>query len=74
MFWMVVAPELVLAWAVRQFFAAKDMRDAYNNSREGEKSLLRLEFAHMVNFEQAYRLGANGRWRMAIYLAWGALP
>ena len=36
MFWMVVAPELVLAWAVRQFFAAKDMRDAYNNSREGK--------------------------------------
>ena len=42
MFWMVVAPELVLAWAVRQFFAAKDIRDAYNNSREGEWSPLRL--------------------------------
>src|SRR6266540_6687860 len=27
MFWMIVAPELVLAWAVRQFFAAKDIRD-----------------------------------------------
>lgn len=30
MFWMVIAPELVLAWAVRQFFAAKDIRDRYN--------------------------------------------
>src|SRR6266571_4578218 len=36
MFWMIVAPELVLAWAVRQFFAAKDIRDTYNNSREGK--------------------------------------
>ena len=40
MFWMVVAPELVLAWAVRQFFAAKDIRDTYNYSREGERSPL----------------------------------
>src|SRR6266571_9113800 len=36
MFWMIIAPELVLAWAVRQFFAAKDIRDTYNNSREGK--------------------------------------
>ena len=33
MFWMVVAPELVLAWAVRQFFAAKDIRDTYNERK-----------------------------------------
>ena len=33
MFWMVVAPELVLAWAVRQFFAAMDIRDTYNGWR-----------------------------------------
>jgi len=39
MFWMIIAPELVLAWAVRQFYAAKDIRDAYNNSRVGEKSI-----------------------------------
>jgi hypothetical protein len=31
MFWMITAPELVLAWAVRQFFAARDIRDEYNN-------------------------------------------
>ena len=31
MFWMIIAPELVLAWAVRQFFAAKEIRDEYNN-------------------------------------------
>jgi len=42
MFWMIVAPELVLAWAVRQFFAAKKIRDAYNNSREGKYGQLRL--------------------------------
>jgi len=48
MFWMIIAPELVLAWAVRQFFAAKDIRDIYNKCREGKckKSLLRLEVAH----------------------------
>jgi len=35
MFWMIVAPELVLAWAVRQFFDAKDIRDTYNESYPG---------------------------------------
>jgi len=30
MFWMIIAPELVLAWAVRQFFAAMDIRDTHN--------------------------------------------
>ena len=35
MFWMIVAPELVLAWAVRQFFAARQIRDEYNRSRPG---------------------------------------
>jgi len=33
---MIVAPELVLAWAVKQFFAAKDIRDTYNESQPGE--------------------------------------
>jgi len=36
MFWMIIAPELVLGWAVRQFFAAKDIRDGYNESHTGE--------------------------------------
>lgn len=35
MFWMIIAPELVLAWAVRQFFAARQIRDEYNQSRPG---------------------------------------
>ena len=35
MFWMIIAPELVLAWAARQFFAAKEIRDVYNESRPG---------------------------------------
>ena len=35
MFWMIVAPELVLAWAVRQFFAAREIRDEYNKKYPG---------------------------------------
>jgi hypothetical protein len=35
MFWMIIAPELVLAWAVRQFFAAREIRDAYNERYPG---------------------------------------
>ena len=38
MFWMVIAPELVLAWAVRQFFGARQIRDEYNRSRPGKSS------------------------------------
>jgi hypothetical protein len=29
-FWTIVAPELVLAWAVRQWFAAREIRNIYN--------------------------------------------
>ena len=46
MFWMVVAPELVLAWAVRQFFAAKDIRDTYNESHPGASSHLNGHHRH----------------------------
>ena len=35
MFWMIIAPELVLAWAVRQFFAAREIRDEYNRRYPG---------------------------------------
>jgi hypothetical protein len=35
MFWMIIAPELVLAWAVRQFFAAREIRDEYNRRHPG---------------------------------------
>ena len=35
MFWMIIAPELVLAWAVRQFFAAREIRDMYNQRYPG---------------------------------------
>jgi len=73
MFWMIVAPELVLAWAVRQFFVAKEIRDTYNDSREGKCGQLLLR-AHTANFEQDYRPGSNGHWHMATYLAWVALP
>jgi len=30
MFWSIIAPELILAWAVRQWFAAREVRDSYN--------------------------------------------
>ena len=33
MFWTIVAPELILGWAVRQWFAAKETRDLYNKHR-----------------------------------------
>ena len=35
MFWTVVAPELILAWAVRQWFAAREAKDVFNNSVRG---------------------------------------
>jgi hypothetical protein len=35
MFWMIIAPELVLGWAVRQFFAAREIRDEYNSRHPG---------------------------------------
>ena len=34
--WMVFVPELGLVWAIRQLFAAKDIRDEYNKSHPGE--------------------------------------
>ena len=38
MFWTIVAPELVLAWAVRQWFAGKEVRDVYNKRKGREHS------------------------------------
>jgi hypothetical protein len=32
---MIIAPELVLAWAVRQFFAAREIRNSYNERYPG---------------------------------------
>jgi len=36
MFWTIIAPELILAWAVRQWYAAWEIRDAVNGIDEGE--------------------------------------
>ena len=41
MFWMIVAPELVLAWAVRQYFGAKEIRDEYNRMHPSESRLMK---------------------------------
>jgi len=35
MIWTIIAPELILAWAVRQWFAAWEIRDIVNGSDEG---------------------------------------
>ncbi len=35
MIWTIIAPELILAWAVRQWFAAWEIRDTVNGSEEG---------------------------------------
>src|SRR5260221_14447745 len=34
MIWTIIAPELILAWAVRQWFAAWEIRDTVNGSKE----------------------------------------
>src|SRR5258705_221278 len=36
MLWMIVAPELVLAWAVRQLFAAREIQVKFNGGHAGE--------------------------------------
>jgi len=35
MIWTIIAPELILAWAVRQWFAAWEIRDSVNGLEEG---------------------------------------
>lgn len=49
MFWMVIAPELVLAWASRQFFAAVEIRNTYNESRKGK--LIEAFFSNVDSME-----------------------
>jgi len=34
MMWTIIAPELILAWAVRQWFSAWEIRDAVNGLDE----------------------------------------
>ena len=41
MFWAIVAPELVLAWAVRQWFAAREIKDIYNQHMSKSRILAR---------------------------------
>ena len=62
MFRMTIAPEMVLAWAVRQFFAAKDISDTYNESHPGEYNrvdLLHLQRANTPEI-QDWQSGRNG--------------
>ncbi len=50
MFWTIIAPELILAWAVRQWYAAWEIRDAVNGTREG--GLLSLIRGFETNYLQ----------------------
>ena len=34
MFWTIIAPELILAWAVRQWYGAWEIKDTVNGSEE----------------------------------------
>ncbi len=64
MFWMIIAPELVLAWAVRQLFAARDIRDYYNSHHEGEQQEIPLLQKFVANNVYAGIPGWS-RWTMA---------
>jgi len=63
MFWMIVAPELVLAWAVRQFFAAREIRDMYNDRHPGGCGSAAPEQRadKSVFIKQMCQSGRNGR-------------
>ena len=65
MFWTMIAPELILAWAVRQWYAAWDIRDTVNGTREG--SLLSLTRGFETNLLQR-----TAHWSFSDYkvLAW----
>jgi len=50
LFWTVIAPELILAWAVRQWFAAREIRDIYNRYRGVYKSSYLVLFMTLFIF------------------------
>jgi len=63
MFWMIVVPELVLAWAVRQYFVAKEIRDTVKASVSN--CCYDSKVFNGTDFNQEFRPGANGRWHTA---------
>ena len=71
MFWMIVAPELVLAWAIRQFFAARKIRDKYNERtfKEGEGECACGHTYSIVDLSGRTRLEEmdNGTWPLLRY-------
>ena len=42
MFWTIIAPELIFGWAVRQWFAAWEIRDTVNGTDEGEVKIIQV--------------------------------
>ena len=84
MIWTIIAPELILAWAVRQWFAAWEIRDAVNGLEEGWFTGLKQtiqgwfkrgrlgEKCRLIAYDDSsldcHQCRANGLWRMATSL------
>jgi len=73
LFWTVIAPELILAWAVRQWFAAREIRDIYNRYRGVYKSSYLVLFMTLSYFFLGSR--ASKRWSIwhGHFLAMGGI-
>jgi len=59
MFWTIVAPELVLGWAVRQWFAAREIRDFYNR-HPSWLTFRTLQADQIWTMEHGHFLGMGG--------------
>jgi hypothetical protein len=61
MFWTVVAPELVLGWSLRQWYAARKIADMYNTrNRELYLPLSMKELGTI--FEVQEQKASHGKW------------
>ena len=65
MFWTVVAPELVLGWSLRQWYAARKIANMYN-TRNCELDLpfccIERSFVKTVFFEVQEQKASHGKW------------
>ena len=74
MFWMVISPELVLAWAVRQFFAAREIRDKYND-RQSPGTSLSLDSPGRIETHFHTQISQDdGRSHTGTFSEWEASP
>ena len=56
MFWAVVAPEVVVAWAIRQWFAAGEIADIYNKHK-GQFVVLRVDVTVLLTCIRSITFG-----------------